>query len=214
MCRTLAILIAIAGAAGGQTPFAVRVVDFQPAPGQFVQWPAYMDPNAAVGPPVGGGTVQPDNSKLVSLGGFGGTITLAFERAVRDDAANPFGLDCSVFGNATWVGGMPWRRWAECGAIEISRDANANGLPDDPWYLIPGSHMPQPVALWQSQTWDDNVGDPTYPPADPSWIPPGRTGVWTTWAYRPPPGVFELMTLDHPGGPAAIDEVVWGYADT
>ena len=198
----------------GQSPFAARVLDFRPAPGQFVNVPQYMDPNRALGAPVGGGTVQPDNSHIVSLGGFGGSLTLAFDHTVRRDPANPFGLDCIVYGNATWVGGEAWRKWAECGMLEISRDVNGNGLPDDPWYLIPGTHVTNPAAQWQTQTWDDNCGDPTYPPANCAWVPPGFHGVWTTSAERLPPEIFELPTLDNPGGPDAVDEVVWGYADT
>jgi hypothetical protein len=195
------------------SPFAARVVEFAPAPGQFVNNSFYNDPARALGAPVGGGTVQPNNGKLVSLGGFGGTITLAFDHPVRDDAANPFGLDCIIFGNATWVGGLPTRRWAEAGVIEISKDVNGNGVADDPWYLIPGSHITSPAAQWSTQTWDDNIADATFPPGDAAWIPPGRSGVWTTAVYRLPSAVFDMSVLVHPAGDSAIDEIVWGYAD-
>jgi hypothetical protein len=208
--RVIALTVACVAA---DSPFATEVVDFSPAPGQFVNVALYDDPGKALGAPVGGGTANPDNSKLVSLGGFGGSITLKFDHTVLDDPANPFGMDAIVFGNATWVSGNPNRHWAECAVIEISRDVNGNGLPDDPWYLIAGSHITDPVGQFLTQTWDDNIADPTYPPADPSWIPPGRTGVWQTSGYHLPSAVFDVQVLQNPNGLGATDEGIFGYAD-
>ena len=202
-----------AGAAVADSPFATTVVDFSPAPGQFVNVPPYDDANSALGAPVGGGTANPDNSKLVSLGGFGGSITLKFDHTVMDDGANPHCMDAIVFGNSHWVGGNANRHWAECGTIEISRDSNSNGLPDDAWYLIPGSHITDPAGQIQMQTWDDDVADATFPPEDEAWIPPGYSGTWVTQGYRLPPGVFDVVILENPNGPDATDEGVFGYAD-
>ncbi len=210
---TIVVLWTVVPSVWGQSPFAAEVVDFSPAPGQFVNVPEYDDPSRALGPPVGGGLYNPDNTSLVSLGGFGGSITLAFDHTVMDDATNPSGLDAIVFGNAHWVGGNPNRRWAECGAIEISRDVNGNGQADDPWYLIPGSHIADPPGQWEARTWDDDVGDPTYPPTHPAWVPPGRSGVWTTEGYRLPPAVFDVLVLENPNGLDAEEEGVFGYAD-
>ena len=193
--------------------FATRVVDYDPAPGQFVRNPDFNDPAKALGPPIGGGLVDPDLSKLVALGGFGGAITLAFDRTVLDHPRNPMALDAIVFGNAFWVGGDPTRRFAECAHIEISLDANQNGLADDPWFLIPGSHITDPQAQLEERTWDDDPETPT-PPENPGWIPPGRSGQWTTRAWRLPPEFFETGSiLVHPDGPDAEDEFIWGYAD-
>ncbi|MDO8630657.1 MAG: dockerin type I domain-containing protein [Phycisphaerales bacterium] len=137
------------GAAGvsavGESPFASRVVEYAPAPGQFVDDADFNDPTRALGPPQGGGTSQPNNASVVTLGGFGGSITLAFDHTVMDDPLNPFGLDAIVFGNAYWVGGNRDRHWAECATIEISLDANGNGLADDPWYILLGSHLEWPA---------------------------------------------------------------------
>ncbi len=197
--------------------FATRVVAYDPAPGQFVTNPLFNDPARALGPPVGGGTVAANNSKLVSLGGFGGSIILGFDHTVLHDPANPLGLDAIVFGNAVWVGGNPSRRFAECAAIEISLDVNGNGLPDDPWYLIPGSHLgiggtPEQRA---ARTWDDNTDDSTYPPSNQAWIPPERSGVWTTTGYllpNPPFGAGGVLV--NPNGLDSSVEGVFGYADT
>ncbi len=196
-----------------QSPFASTVVEFSPAPGQFVNELLFNDPSKALGAPVGAGTYNQDNSKLVSLGGFGGSITLAFDHTVLDDGTNPMGLDAIVFGNAHWVDGNPNRHWAECGYIEISRDTNDNGLADDSWYLIPGSHITDLADQWETRTWDDDVGDPTYPPENPNWIPPGLSGMWTTQAFRLPSEVFDVQTLENPNGLGATVEGVFGYAD-
>ncbi|MCC6320216.1 MAG: hypothetical protein IT438_02130 [Phycisphaerales bacterium] len=127
-------------------PFATRVLDYSPAPGQFINNPQFNNPSRALGAPIGGSTSSPDNTKLVSLGGLGGSITLGFDHPIHDSPHNRFGADIIVFGNAHWVGGDPLRRYAECGVIEVARDTNANGLADDPWYLVPGSHLAAPAT--------------------------------------------------------------------
>jgi len=206
-------VVVVAGAARADTPFATTIIDFYPAPGQFVNDDLYDDPIKALGCPFGDNPEEPNNESLVSLGGFGGSITLGFDHTIRDDPANPFGLDAIVYGNSLWVTGNPNRKWGECGSIEISRDANSNGSADDPWYLIPGSHITDPTGQHEEQTWDVDVGDPVNPPADESWIPPGRTGVWTTEGYRLPAAVFETVIMENPNGPDAVEEGVFGYAD-
>ena len=80
--------------------FASRVIEYTPAPGQFVSDPAFNDPSRSLGAPVGGGLLTADLTSLVPLGGFGGSLTLAFDTPVEDDANNPLGLDCIVFGSA------------------------------------------------------------------------------------------------------------------
>lgn len=210
---TIAFVLATTSTAPADNPFATTIIDFSPAPGQLVNVSFHNDPSRALGPPIGGGTNNPDNSKLVSLGGFGGTITLTFDHTVLDDSCNPLGLDAIVFGNAFWVGGDWNRHWAECGVIEISRDVNGNGLADDPWYLIPGLHITDSIAQWQTQTWDDDIEDLTYPPAQSSWIPPGCSGVWDTQGYRLPADVFDVAILENPNGPDATEEGILGYAD-
>ncbi len=210
-CIAWAAAIAI-GASASANPFASRVLRYDPAPGQFVNDPFFNDPTAALNAPVGGGVVAPDNSKLVSLGGFGGVLVLGFDAPVMDHPSNPLGLDAIVFGNAFWVGGDANRRWAEAAVIEISRDDNANGLADDAWYLIPGSHITDPAAQFEVQTWDDDVADPTHPPASIAAVPPGKSGLWTTSTWRLP-ALFDATVVENPLGSGATDEGVWGYAD-
>ena len=166
-----------------------------------------------MGRPYGGGFSDPDNSSLVTLGGVGGNLVLGFDDSVVDDPANPFGLDCIVYGNGHWVLDNPNRKWAECGVIEISVDANSNGLADDSWYLIPGSHIVEPSGQWSIWGWDDDISDLAFPPLDATWIPNGFSGYWTTQTYLLPECVFSMDILENANGLGAEEESVWGYAD-
>jgi hypothetical protein len=211
--RIAMLCLLLTPAAVAQSPFASAVLEYSPAPGQFVNDPLYVDTAKALGAPLGDNPSTPSNDSLVSLGGFGGSLTLAFDHTVMDDPANPFGLDAIVYGNALWVTGDPQRRWAEGGTIEISRDANGNGVADDAWYVIPGSHLDDPSGAWHVQTWDDDIFDATWPPDDDTWLPPGTSGMWTTAGWHLPGDVFEQMIVSNPLGPAAREEGIWGYAD-
>jgi hypothetical protein len=165
-------------------------MEYSPAPGQFVNDPYFNDPREALGPPSGGGISAPENESVVTLGGFGGTIILGFDQAVLDDPLNPLGLDAIVFSNAYWVGGNPDRHWAECATIEISRDVNDNGLADDAWYLIPGSHLAVPLAR-SPKTWGDGA---------------------ITYAYLLPLNPFGAMVVVNPVA-GTENEGIFGYAE-
>lgn len=193
-------------------PFASAVLRYDPAPGQFVNVVDFNDPAKALGPPRGMGTSTPDNTSIVSLGGFGGSITLAFDHTVMDDRLNPLGMDAIVFGNAFWLGGNPLDHWAECATIEISLDENGNGAADDTWYLIPGSHIPDPIGQLLVVAWDDDVADDTYPPAFDTWLPPGMSGVWTTEAYELPADPFGSLVVTNPSIDPEV-EGLFGYAE-
>lgn len=118
-----------------EDPWADTVLDYSP----INPVAGFTAPLKALGEPVGLSPAVPDNDSVVSLGESGGSIMLGFDTPVTDDPLNPFGLDCIVYTNAFWIGGDPQRKFEEPCAIEISRDANGNGIPDDAWYLIPGS---------------------------------------------------------------------------
>jgi hypothetical protein len=198
-------VLACTGTAHGQSPFATRVMEYAPAPGQFVRNPQFNDPARALGPPgTMGGLTAGDNSKAVTLGGFGGTITLGFDHAIWRNPRNPRGMDFIVYGNGFYVAGDPLRRHGECGVVEVSRDDNHNGLADDAWYLIPGSHL-APDAQRVSVGWDEAALNPAY-------VPLGRSGLWNTSGYMLPSAVFGASpVLVDPNSDGT--EGVWGYAD-
>jgi hypothetical protein len=194
----------------GFDDFAMRVVDYSPAPGQRVRDMQFNLPERALGAPgTLGGLSAPDNSKVVTLGGFGGSITLGFDHSVWRNRFNPRGYDFIVYGNALYAGGDPLRRFAECGVVEVSRDDNHNGLADDAWYLIPGSHLafpyPRTTINWNGAT------------MNPNWIPPAHspTDTWSTTGYLlsgPPFDSGQLLVNTNTDGPPATEQV-WGYAD-
>lgn len=103
----------------------------------------FTNPSEVLGTPLGFSASLPAMRGIYSIGTPGtpqeSFIVVKFNTPVRDDPSNPMGLDCIVYSNAFWVGGDMKRKFVEPGLIEISKDVNGNGLPDDDWYVIPGS---------------------------------------------------------------------------
>ena len=96
-----------------------------------------------LGEPIGGSVYAASNSKTYSIGRPGPVpgsyLLLQFNTPIEDHPDNLMGYDFIVYSNSFWAGGNPYRKWCEPALIEISEDINANGVPDDPWYVIPGS---------------------------------------------------------------------------
>jgi len=113
--------------------FISKVLDYSPAPGQFTNADNIGTPSAA-------SSLVGTNKGLVSLGAFGGSITVYFQDGIKNDAANPYGVDFTIYGNGTST-------WSEPGVIQVMKDENKNGLPDDTWYEIAGSEH-----FWNSTT--------------------------------------------------------------
>lgn len=157
--------------------FANRVLEYRPAPGQFMNTPtmAYKEGFTA------GQVLEYANEYirkqyLLSLGGFGGTIVLGFHRPIRN---LPGEYDFKVHGNASYnmygtATGEPGGS-AEPGIVLVSKDVNANGLADDEWYELAGSeygketetrgyeityHRPEPAN--GNVRWTDNQGKEGY----------------------------------------------------
>ncbi len=105
--------------------FISKEIDFTPAPGQYTNAEFIGTPEAAQ-------SVVGTNKGLVSLGAFGGSAVFYFEQGIKNDPANPYGVDFTVYGNATST-------WSEPGIIQVMKDENKNGIPDETWYEIAGS---------------------------------------------------------------------------
>jgi len=144
---SLSVLV-LAPAALAWTPFATEVVGYSAGTGVAA---GYDDPSRAIGSPSRySNDPTPEWSSVVSpfapayLGsqvvsvGAGGSLILRFDAPVTNDAANPFGLDFLVFGNAFYaynfvtgttngsIGGTN-----AAGVIEVSQDGLA-------WSTVPG----------------------------------------------------------------------------
>ena len=100
-------------------------VDYVPAPGQHINI-------ATIGTPQAAQKMTEDFRNLVSLGSFGGSIILKFDKPCINHPDNPYGIDFTIFGNA-------FSGSAEPGVVWVMKDENGNGLPDDTWYEIAGS---------------------------------------------------------------------------
>jgi len=182
-----ALLITASLFAHGQ--FVKTIHSYLPAPGQYTN-------SEQIGRPAAAQSIVSKLNGLVSLGGYGGYIVVGFDHSIENDPANPYGVDFTIFGNATSI-------WSETGIVQVMRDDNANGLPDDTWYEIAGSdhHFSTTKANYQMTytnpgdgivadiNWTDNIGQsgtmransfhqqPYYPMS--AWFPGVNTGQLT-----------------------------------
>ena len=139
------IFVVLAGFAMADfNPFATEVIgisinganepNYLPAPGFYVdiiEYPYYTEGAYALGPVSDASIKSQKNAGIVTLGGFGGRIVLAFDHDVEDNPANPLGLDAITFSNAWWYEGDPNLPWAEPATIEIMPELNDNNTPGD-----------------------------------------------------------------------------------
>lgn len=103
----------------------VSVIEYCPAPGQFVNTLPIIDSDNDV---LQKAQQNLERGSMVSLGAFGGYMVVKFDTPL----ANIEGNDFIILGNA-------FATSAEPGVVMVSRDANQNGIADDRWYEIAGS---------------------------------------------------------------------------
>jgi hypothetical protein len=120
----------LASVALASNPWADRVVSYVAGDGVGA---GYDNAANALGSPTRvnffGDTVTPFNTPywetdIVTVG-RGGSLTVAFDEAVTDDAANPFGVDLIIFGNQFFITdgqGRATGLFDEGGTIELSAD--------------------------------------------------------------------------------------------
>ena len=175
--------------------FADQVLSFHPGAG------GGGDPADILSYPVGGGVAVPDNSSLVLLGdrdnpntNSPASIEVNFFNPIADDIRNKNGLDGIVFSNSFWAQGDPHQRFVEPAFIEVSKDANHDGIANDEWYLILPSTLPAnlpkeldltvtlrnyaeftPTLMLGDTNGDDIVDVPNMDPENFYTIPTGQT---------------------------------------
>ncbi len=110
--------------------YLYRVLEYCPAPGQFINLMPRYDKGDTQADMLQKCTEALANNArgMVSLGGFGGYLTFCFDHAVQ----NLPDYDFQIFGNS-------FDGTSEPGIVQVSIDANQNGLPDDAWYELAGS---------------------------------------------------------------------------
>ncbi|WP_455543444.1 InlB B-repeat-containing protein, partial [Intestinibacter sp.] len=72
----------------------------------------------------------------ISLGNFGGYVTYYYEKAIKNDPTNPYGIDFTIFGNSN--GGQGF---SEPGNVIVSKDG-------ENWYTLAGSEHYDEHAIW------------------------------------------------------------------
>lgn len=170
------LLFLAAGSSAAENPWADTVISYNaidPVPG-------FEHPENILGEPVGGSVYAVNNSKTHSVGTPGAApgsyVLVKFNTPVEDHPDNLLGYDFIVYSNSFWAGGNPYRKWVEPALIEISEDINANGLPDDPWYVIPGSRGLNAGVLPQG------ISNPI-PPLAGNVLNPNTDGTEYDWGY-------------------------------
>ncbi len=141
-----------------------RVFEYMPAPGQFVNiLPEYEPDDDAQAMADKCLNALLTTGQMITLGGFGGYVTVGFDAPVH----NLEGPDFRIDGNAIINGAEPAVVW-------VSADVNRNGQPDDPWYEIYGSEQKEGRA---TAGYTIRYGKPSADDGDSDWKgSDGRTG--------------------------------------
>jgi hypothetical protein len=123
------------GSGGDATPAEVdvEVVEYMPAPGQFVN-EGYEARTMAEA--CSYAQERLSNGYFLSLGGFGGYVVVKFAEPVQ----NTGGYDFGIYGNSFQTSSEP-------GIVWVSQDANQNGMADDEWFELYGSESEKPTTL-------------------------------------------------------------------
>ena len=126
---------------------AVEVLDYSPAPGQFINTlPEYADGDTPA-TMLRKTTEALNTGHEVSLGAWGGSITIRLSEPIENDK----GGDFAVLGNAIIAGtDASGRSYGSCepGIVEVMHDDNGNGLPDDTWFELRGEAHDASTALF------------------------------------------------------------------
>ncbi len=139
------------------------VCQYMPAPGQFVgEMPKYEEGDDSLS--MADKCLELlQKGEMITLGGFGGYVTIRFKKTVF----NLTGVDFRIDGNA-FAGS------SEPGVVWVSADVNGNGKPDDPWYELYGSEQ---AAGRSTQAYTVTYTKPSASNVDTPWIgSDGREG--------------------------------------
>lgn len=148
------------------SPYISEVVEYRPAPGQFVNEMPKWEPGDTEADMLRKCTesISGKNDVMVSLGAYGGYITFRFDHTVVN---RPGQRDLRIWGNCFYELTDPENPGgsAEPGIVAVSYDANCNGLPDDPFYELAGSDYSNPLTRHR-YTITYTRPDPSRPPVE------------------------------------------------
>lgn len=150
--------------------YATHVLEYMPAPGQFMNTTTTAYKNGFTHKQIlEYATELVKKRYIISLGGYGGYITLGFDHSIPN---KPGSYDFKIIGNAYNANGEAKGGSSEPGIVLVSKDTNGNGLPDDEWYELAGSEYNsdktihnyeityyRPTPLLEDVKWKDNQGN-------------------------------------------------------
>lgn len=213
--------------ANAANPVCDRVVDYVPAPGQFVNiLPEWEEGDDAESMASKAFTYMIPEEAMISLGAYGGYVTVGFDHTI----VNADGQDLYIEGNAfqsdasALSGGN-----SEPGIIMVAYDINGNGMPDDnEWFEIAGSEYVNSVkdyeiTYYRPETddddimWNDNKGNSGYVMKNTFNSQP----YWPQWLTDEPSLVFKGTRLPDNAVNEGTDDAPYfvlsrfdfGYAD-
>lgn len=194
-----------------QTSHELRVIEYLPAPGQFIN-EGYMA--TTMDEACSYAKARLERNLYVSLGGFGGYIVVGFDQSIVNGGGE---YDFAILGNSHANSSEP-------GIVWVMQDENGNGEADDTWYELRGSETDtvrdyevtyyRPDSDDMGIQWTDNLGGSgtidrmsahtqSYFPA---WI---TDDTYTLRGTRLKP----LNTVDPETGEWVLSSYDWGYAD-
>ncbi|MDE6553304.1 MAG: hypothetical protein K2K98_10205 [Muribaculaceae bacterium] len=124
--------------------YATEVFEYTPAPGQYINDTRTGGMTSAIATPAEAALWAKDRLEkklFVSLGAFGGYITVGFDHEVVNSEGD---YDFAIFGNA-FLSAMGSSN--EPGTVWVMEDTDGNGLPDDVWYELRGSQYDDPTTI-------------------------------------------------------------------
>ena len=159
---TITIILLLTQIAIIKGQYVSEVIEYKPAPGQLINSAPWGVPQAAQ-------SITGTTKGTMTLGAFGGYVIFRFDEPVANDPDNPYGVDFTIFGNASGD-------WSEPGVVSVMKDENNNGIPDDTWYELAGSdyHFSSTIHNYNvtysnpheddaaDVPWEDNKGDSGY----------------------------------------------------
>jgi hypothetical protein len=134
-----------------------EVVEFTPAPGQFIN-EGYTATSAVEACEYAQSRL--DNRLYISLGGFGGYIIAKCKTPITISDGYDFGIYSNTFDGSS-----------EPGIVWVSCDTNANGVADDEWFELYGSESEKENTRYRYEitysrtddatkiAWHDNLGE-------------------------------------------------------
>lgn len=145
--------------------YLTKVLEYVPAPGQFINTvtSAYASGNSSSEIlATAQSNLEGKTSGMVTLGAFGGYITVGFDHTILNSKGN---YDFKVYGNGFLDSSEP-------GIVEVSIDRNKNGVADDEWFELAGSEYQKattvrnyavtyyrPESATDAVKWTDNLGN-------------------------------------------------------